>query len=689
MAKKRSGGGADIRTQPKEKSERLRFWQDRLTRCRVAYEDELASMVSRERLYDGDDSIKELAKTLKGKENEKTPYLRNIVRELIEAQIDTTIPQPKVTARRKEDEWKAQLIEDMLRDELNRIPIEEINDLMERVVPLQGGGFYLIEWDDSIRTHTTVGEVSVRALHPDSVIPQQGVRLLDDMDYFFVKIPTTKGAVYAKYHVDVSDEAEEEPELRSHDGGEEPSEETVTVYQAYYRNENGRFGLFSWVGDTVLLDLDDYRARRIKRCVSCSCPEPENKGEDGVKRCPSCGGTVFEYQSASYMTLSNDMIRTDGTKVPRMTEQIETIEDEIAGSIEISVAEPTKIPYYMPSVSPLILQKCVSSMNRFLGDSDAEELRSSQNALNALYKKIFAKMFSGGSMVTLPDDATIEVTGEDMRVVRVGNAANKQLIDVYNLQAQFSGDINVAAQIYEFSRQIIGITDSYQGRRDTTAISGQAKQYAAQLAAGRLESKREMKRSAYARLFEAIFKYKLAYTDEPRDIVTHDRDGHICYRQFNRWDFLEQDAAGNYYWNDQFIFGCDTAAPLAQDRAAMWQETRMYFTQGAYGNPQDPKVRAFFWGVMEQLHYPGAAHARDAAEKEMQAAAEAQKNTPAASGQGGAAALAKALAGGGATGAAPHPSASPTPSPGGEGLEETGADIAGLLKSALGGGSKI
>lgn len=81
------------------------------------------------------------------------------------------------------------------------------------------------------------------------------------------------------------------------------------------------------------------------------------------------------------------------------------------------------------------------------------------------------------------------------------------------------------AQIYEEARQVIGITDSFQGRKDTTATSGTAKEFSAAQAAGRLESKRVMKDAAYAALFEAMFKFKLAYADEPRPVVSHDIEG--------------------------------------------------------------------------------------------------------------------------------------------------------------------
>ena len=173
------------------------------------------------------------------------------------------------------------------------------------------------------------------------------------------------------------------------------------------------------------------------------------------------------------------------------------------------------------------------------------------------------------------------------------------------------------SQVYEEARQIIGITDSFQGRTDRTATSGKAKEFAAAQSAGRLESKRVMKDAAYAALFEAMFKFKLAYTDEPRPVVSNDIHGNAQYETFNRYDFLEQDAAGEWCWNDQFLFSCDTSAPLASNREAMWQETRMNLQTGAFGDPAQIQTLILFWTKMELLHYPGAGETRAYLEEEL------------------------------------------------------------------------
>ena len=77
-----------------------------------------------------------------------------------------------------------------------------------------------------------------------------------------------------------------------------------------------------------------------------------------------------------------------------------------------------------------------------------------------------------------------------------------------------------------------------------------------------------------------------------------------------RFDFLEQDESGEWVWNDQFLFSCDTSAPLAANREAMWQETRMNLQTGAFGDPAQIETLILFWSKMELLHYPGAGETR-------------------------------------------------------------------------------
>jgi hypothetical protein len=75
---------------------------------------------------------------------------------------------------------------------------------------------------------------------------------------------------------------------------------------------------------------------------------------------------------------------------------------------------------------------------------------------------------------------------------------------------------------------------------------------------------------------------------------------------FNRYDFLERDDAGEWYYNDEYLFSADASIDVDKQRETLWQENRQNFQAGAYGNPQDLETLLIFWQNMERTHYPFA-----------------------------------------------------------------------------------
>ena len=74
----------------------------------------------------------------------------------------------------------------------------------------------------------------------------------------------------------------------------------------------------------------------------------------------------------------------------------------------------------------------------------------------------------------------------------------------------------------------------------------------------------------------------------------------------DRYDFLELDEAGNYYYNDSYLFSADGTIDIEGDRETLWKETTANYQAGTYGDPALPNTRLIYWLNMERLHYPYA-----------------------------------------------------------------------------------
>jgi hypothetical protein len=586
---------------PKGENERLTWWQEIYIHCKTLWDDNKNQISADIRQYEGSKET-----DVNGVRGSDAIFVRNITYELIESQVSSAIPQPKVVPRKQGDKYErnARTIEEMLRAQFDRLPMEYIHDEACRTVPVTGGNFFLVEWDNGTVTRNTVGDVSVQSISPLQFIPQEFVPWMHRMSYMFIEFEDTRDRLYTRYGKEIPLAIDEE---------NTEARDTVTVVVCYYTNTDGSIGEFRWADQTILLDMEDCQARYWKVCEACGKAKPYNSDT-----CQG-GSTKWVKQPSDYEELYEDITLSDGTVVPAVSPKLddngqpEIIDiasiDRVTGRamiVQQPVMEPTRIPYYAPRRFPVILQKNTSKFGQLLGDSDCEKIHDIQQTINKLMSNIQRKLLSTGSVVTIPEDLEYTPDDEIGLVVRVKNQAQVGMITHLSLAANVQQDLQVVEQLYNSAKRILGISDSYQGMADTTAQSGTAKQIQVRQSAGRLESKRVMTNSAYADLYQTIFQFMLAYCDEPRDYMAKDEKGQPVKYTFNRYNFLERDAAGQWYYDDEYLFSTDISSTLANDRQALWQEARQNYTTGAFGDPAQTSTRLFFWREMESLHYPNA-----------------------------------------------------------------------------------
>lgn len=513
--------------------------------------------------------------------NRKSRQLRKMIYELIESKIDNSIPMPKMKPRYKTDIPLVSTTENYLKFEVDRILTKYTNDKSERSTYVDGTSWYKVSWDSLANDYDSSGNVHIDVCTVDQIVPQPGVNNYKDLEYIFEikSIPATR--IYDLYN-------------RLIEAG---NENLVDVVSCYYLNEDRIVGLFMWcpTNNKVICNEKDWQIRKLRNCTRCGTTNPSGD------ICRQCGNKHFKYENATEEILSEDLFTIYNPYEEGETDDFNE-KDKYEGKVFLTAG--TKIPFYRLTQLPFVPRPAVSSMNSIYGISEARILLEAQDASNKVLTKAFGKTLKSGAIITKPEKCKISNTDDDMKVIGLRSADEAAMIQAKQIMADTSQDLVMASLLYESGRSTSGVTESFQGKTDSNAISGKAKQFAAAQSAGRIESLRVMKAAAFSGLYELVFKYLLAFSDEERKYVRVLPDGKEKEECWNKYMFLDKDKYGQVYYRDDFHFDSDTASTLSQNRAQMWQETLDKFTMGAFGNPQDPRVLKTFWNVMESLQYP-------------------------------------------------------------------------------------
>ena len=513
-------------------------------------------------------------------------YDKNIIFELIESEIDNNIYYPKVRSLNGKTDQSIEL-ERILRSELYDYNYREYNDIQERFTYIFGGTVTMIYWDPLSRNSAKGGKLKYKPIDPRCFIPQTGVNNIEDMDYCFIIESCTKMKIQNLYNLETSD-----LDFLKSDTEWNIDPDLITVKTMFYKDKYNHICKFVWSGSLVLEDDDNIYSDKLLYCSSCGTPKQADEDE-----CIKCHNKEFEFKDV------------DRRKVTvRLQTEVESPDGEITTE---PVETEIDVTPYVPNRIPIVIRKNISS-NSLFGISDAEMIRTSQALNNSLLNKLAERILKSGSLIALPKTLRnkLKVDNRELKLLYYDTPVEANGIIVKTLQPQMGNEGYLMDSAYTTARQTLGITNTYQGREDVSAISSKAKSIQIQQTAGRLESKREMKKAALSNMFELMFEFILAYSYEYRGYYV-DIDGEETYKVYDNRLFLIQDDNGNYFYDDEYAFDIDISASLENDRQQMWEETRLNFSSGAFGNPQDIATIRMFWQTMYKLHYPGAKEALD------------------------------------------------------------------------------
>lgn len=521
--------------------------------------------------------------------------LRKIGYEFVESKIDNSIPSPKITAKYKNDISLVERTENFLQYEIDNIYGKYLNDRSERATYIDGTSWYKVWWDSLDNSHDTNGNVKLEIKLADQIVPQPGVLDWRQLQYIFELEQVSLSRIYQLTGRRITPVSADNSQLGNLT--KETDNSTITMITCYYLNEDSIVGRFAWAKHSkqVIFNDHDWQIRKIRTCQTCGHILPQGD------RCPVCGSKSFKFEIAEEETLEQDLYQ-----IYNPYEVGETDDENERDHYEkkLFLASGTKIPFYRLRMLPFVPRPAVSSIDSIYGVSEIFILLDMQDVVNKLYTKMTDKTMASGALVTKPKRLKINNTDDGIKQIDVNSSEEAAMIQTKQIAADTSQDITAAALLYDSARSSSGVTESFQGQRDTTAVSGKAKQYAAVQSAGRIESLRIMKSAAMAGVYELVFKYLLAFSDEPYTFVKVLPDGKTEEQQWSKYMFLAKDKYGNIYYRDDFKFGTDTVATLTQNRVAMWQETQSQFLQGTFGDVSDSRTRELFWNIMDQQQYP-------------------------------------------------------------------------------------
>ena len=509
--------------------------------------------------------------------------LRKMVYELIESKIDNSIPMPKIRPRYKTDLPLVSVTENYLKFEVDGIFTKYLNDRSERSTYVDGTSWYKVWWDSLDNTHERSGNVKIDLCRVDQIVPQPGVSDYRQLEYIFERKEISLTRIWDLYHRRIIPT--------------EANTNVIEVISCYYLNKDRVVGLFMYAPHSrqVICNEEDWQIRKLRTCTVCGTVNPTGD------TCRNCGSKTFKYENATEEILENDIEEIYNPYEVGETDD-ESEKDHYKSRVFLTAG--TKIPFYKITQLPFIPRPAISSLDNIYGTSEVKVTLESQDAINKLLTKALEKTMKSGTILTKPEKLKIGDSDDTIKVLSVRTTEEAAMVQSRPVVADTSQDLVMAATLYESGKASSGVTESFQGAKDSSATSGKAKQYAAVMTAGRIESLRVMKSAAFAGLYELVLKYLLAFSDEPRKFVRVLPNGSQKEEVWNKYMFLDKDKYGNIYYRDDLRFDSDPASTLSQNRAQMWQETQDKFVQGAFGNPADPRVLELFWNIMDSLQYP-------------------------------------------------------------------------------------
>lgn len=517
----------------------------------------------------------------------KQKALRKVAYELVESKIIPLMPGPKMSPRYHSDIFVVNATEALLNHEIDRMLSEEVHDENEHSCLIDGTTWLKVEWDPFDNTNERSGMPKVINCPVDTVYPQPGVSDYKKLEYIFETKSMTLATIMDLYNRKVT------PTNGS---------DLIDVIEVFYLNKDRVVGHLVYTKDglTVLANDIEWGMRKLRTCSKCQSKIPT------ATECPICGGTHFEYISATEEVLEDDLTYVENKFRSGNSNNPE--EDQQQANINKTIPKGTKIPFYLVRQLPYVPKRTTKVPRDIYGISEVQLALEANDSINKLLNKAEAKSAKSRAYVTKLKDTNVDDEDEEITFIEIESAQEGQAIQVKQIMADIIGELTMVDTLYGNAKSQQGVTDTDQGKKDPTANSGKAKEMQLAASEQRQSSSKTQRNMAYAGVYELIFKYLLAYSDEERSFVATLPDGTMREEVWSKYMFLaKNEKTDQLYYRDDFAWSIDTVAYISKDREMMWQLIDRDFLNGTTGSAIDPqRALLLYWHMKDQQGYPTA-----------------------------------------------------------------------------------
>jgi hypothetical protein len=579
---------SEISVNTKEENELVQLWRQKYVVAKAEYE---ASRCNSKKVKQWRDAYEGIIHKIDpdGTVTEElvTP-LRRVAYELVEEKVNPRIPAPKMSPRYHADLTPVSATESLLRHEMNKMLSEETHDESEHSTLIDSTSWFKVNWNPFDNTHERSGMPTVSVCPVDTVFPQPGIYNYKELEYIFEESKMTPAQVK-----DLFDKV-----VTTGETG------LVDVVTCYFLNEDRHLGRFMWTEPTLTVLSNDleWGIRRRRECSKCHNVTPIQA------ECPICGSKNFKYVPVTEEILEQDLVMVKNPYRSGETTDASKDKTEIDESGVIPAG--TRIPHYLIRQIPFVPRRTVKLARTIYGISEVELIAENQEMINQFLNKAKRKSAASKTLVTkLKDTAVTDDSGE-LTYLEIESAEEGHAVQSKQIMADISEEMAMAENMYANAKSTIGVTNTDQGKEDPTARSGKAKQIQMAASQQRKQAPGVMRDSAYAGVYELLFKFMLAFSDEERSFVSLLPDGTQMEQVWSKYMFLSKDENGDFYYRDDFAWSVDNATEITQDRAAMWQLIDQDYLNGTMGNEIDPlRALKMYWQMKEQFGYPTAKYA--------------------------------------------------------------------------------